>query len=164
MHRRLVIGILALAAALTTAAGELPRLPPGQHLSVLPFGYFEPPAPGTAETLDALLAEAVARGMTTVSYELDWSEIEVAPGVYDLASFTSRLEGWADRGLVRPYLNISAISIGGLGVPGDLVDPADPVRLRDGRRIDDPLVVNRYLAMLDSVDTGQGRLPRDRRH
>lgn len=151
-------GVLAAAAVviLTAVVGsadvaEIPRLPPGQHLTTLPFGYFEEVSDAARGPLEDLLAEAVARGMRTVAYELDWSEIETGPGVYDLAAFKARLDGWADRGLTLPYLNISVISIGSLGSPADLLDPDDPLRFVDGRRVDDPLIVDRYLAMLDAV-------------
>ncbi len=145
-----VVAILSAVVASADVTG-IPRLPPGQHLTTLPFGYFEEVPDAARAPLENLLAAAVARGMRTVSYELDWSEIETAPGIYDLAAFEARLDGWAGRGLTLPYLNISAISIGALGAPADLLDPDDPLRFVDGRRVDDPLIVGRYLAMLDAV-------------
>jgi len=143
--------IVLSATAVVADVTQIPRLPPGQHLTTLPFGYFEEVPDAARGPLEDLLAAAVARGMRTVAYELDWSEIETAPGVYDLAAFEARLDGWAARGLTLPYLNISVISIGSLGAPTDLLDPEHPERFVDGRRVDDPLIVGRYLAMLDAV-------------
>jgi hypothetical protein len=131
--------------------GRLPLLEGGRHASVLPHGYFEEPAPGSSGPLDAALAESVGRGNVTVSYELDWNELEPEKEVYDLDGFREQLLEWEARGLTRVYLNVSAISIGTLGAPEDLVDPNDPDRFRDGMSIDDPVVVGRYNKMLDAV-------------
>jgi hypothetical protein len=81
MHRSLAASVIGLSlfASLPSSSDDLALLPPGQHLSVLPFAYFEPPVPATEQALEALLSEAVSRGMTTVSYELDWHELEPAP-------------------------------------------------------------------------------------
>jgi hypothetical protein len=147
----IVATLVLTATGLPAVGSEIPRLPPGQHLTTLPFGYFEAVPDAARGPLEGLLSEAVARGMRTVSYELDWSEIETGPEVYDLDAFEARLDDWAEQGLTLPYLNISAISIGSLGAPADLLDPEDPLRFVDGRRVDDPLIVDRYLAMLDAV-------------
>ncbi|GAB4222617.1 MAG: hypothetical protein Kow0062_20860 [Acidobacteriota bacterium] len=144
-----VAGLAAPAAA--AAAADLPLLPAGPQLSVLPHGYFEPPAAGTESALDALLAQAVSRGDFSASYELDWVEIEPDQEIYDLDGFRQRFVDWEARGMTHFWLNISAISIDSLGVPPDLLDPDDPSLLRDGMHIDDPVVVARYLQMLDQV-------------
>lgn len=150
----MILCAASITASSAGAVADIPRLAPGAHLSVLPAGYFEPVEPGTEAALEAALADAVAAGMFTVAYELDWNEIEVSPGVYDLETFTARLDDWAAAGLTAPYLNISCISIGSLGAPADLVDPDDPTAFAGGRRVDDPVIVGRYLAMLDAVLPG----------
>lgn len=145
------LALILGAVPLASAGDALPRLEGGRHLSVLPHGYFEPPAPGTEATLDAQLGAVVQAGNLTASYELDWSELEPEKEVYDVDTFRAQLDSWRAQGLTRFYLNVSAISIETLGAPEDLIDPSDPDRFRDGMSIDDPVIVERYTKMLDAI-------------
>lgn len=146
-----IVVLVGMALAAAPRPRDLPRLPQGRHLSVLPHGYFEDPAPGTKPGLDDLLGGAVLRGDVTASYEIDWKDVEPQQEVYDTQGFEQRLLDWEALGLTHFYLNISAISIDTLGAPDDLVDPNDPDRFRDGMHVDDPVVVARYEKMLDQI-------------
>ena len=146
-----LLGVVSTALADDPTAPSIPRLPAGQQLCILPHGYFEPPAAGTESSLDAALALAIDRGMTTASFEFDWPEFERSPETYDLPWFEAQLQQWQARGITHFYVNVSAISIGSVTGPSDLVDPDSPTGYIDGRHVDDPLIVGRFTQMLDQL-------------
>lgn len=151
IHLGLLVSIALAAPSWGSDPASIPRLPSGQHLSVLPHGYFEDPAPGTESLLDQDLQRAIAKGMSSASFEFDWDEIEPEPETYDLEWFENQLLEWKARGITRFYVNVSAISIGSVAGPPDLVDPSSPTGYVEGRHVDDPLIVGRFTKMLEQM-------------
>lgn len=115
------------------------------------YGYvvaFEELPPATRAGVDAIEAEAIARGMTTTRLIVDWSELEPSPGMYDLSELQERLDD-ADRRGLRAFVTLSTLDSEGFTIPTDLV--IDDVTLADGMSPDDPVIVERFEALLDEV-------------
>jgi hypothetical protein len=124
----------------------LPYLPSGQHLSMI-VG-FETYGPETTERVDDVWQQAMAAGMKVGRIQLDWVDLETAPGVYDEELLRNKLEQMKSDGL-KSFVAINAIDSEGLVVPEDLIDEDSPTELVNGRSMNDPEVILRYKAVLD---------------
>jgi hypothetical protein len=99
---------------------------------------------------DQLWQEAVDAGMRSGRVQLDWPEVETAPGVFDVGRLRTALERLARDGLT-PFVGIYAVDSGGLVLPADLTDETSATGIVDGMSLDDPAIVARYQAMLDRL-------------
>jgi hypothetical protein len=124
----------------------MPYLPLGQHLSII-VG-FETYSPETTERVDDVWQQALAAGMKVGRIQLDWADLETAPGVYDEEPLRSKLEQMKSDGL-KSFVSICAIDSEGLVVPEDLIDEDSPTGLINGRSMNDPEIILRYKAVLD---------------
>jgi hypothetical protein len=124
----------------------MPLLGRGTHLSLKIT--FEPLPEPTSTIADGLWNDALEAGMTTGRIHLDWASVETGPNTYDKEVLRQNLQSMKDDGLV-PFVGLYAIDTEGLTVPPDLLDETEPTSLVGGISMDDPLVVDRYEAMLD---------------
>lgn len=131
-------------------AGEpntaMPLLKKGTHLSLkITFEILPEP---TSTIADGLWDDALEAGMTTGRIHLDWSSVETGPSTFDKEVLRQELQSMKADGLV-PFVALYAIDTEGLTVPPDLLDENEPTSLVGGISMDDPLVLDRYKAMLD---------------
>jgi len=111
---------------------------------------FEPPAPGTEATVQGHWDDAIAAGMDIGRVQVDWSELEPSPGVFVLDELEEDLQALEDDGL-QIMVTLSTIDSLEYTMPADLVDPQQPLALADGMTFDDPIVTERFAALLDAV-------------
>ena len=142
----LALALAVLAAPASADPFDLPRLPPGQQLGM--WLQWVPVAPPARALLEAEWQRALDGGMSVGLFHNGWAALEPAPGAYAEDLLLDGLQDLEDDGLV-PLITVSAVDIGSLDVPQDLLDPDDPDQLRDGLRLDDPLVLARHAAFLD---------------
>ena len=126
----------------------LSRLDPGPHLGMI-VG-FELPSPGTEATVQAHWDDALDAGMDIGRLQVDWSELEPEPGVFALDELDQALQDLEDDGL-QIMVTLSTIDSLEYTMPDDLVDPEQPLALADGMAFDDPIVTQRFAALLDAV-------------
>jgi len=123
------------------------RLPDGPHMGIivgfddLSTGDFD-----RQERATALLDQAASRGASISRIQLDWAELETAPGQYDSAPLSEALEVARLRGQ-RVYVTLSTLDSDGLTVPEYLL--GDDGRLRDGLSLASPEVTDRFENFLD---------------
>ena len=102
----------------------------------------------TAAAMNARWDEAVNAGMQVGRIQLDWAELEPAPGEFDETALLEPLEDLESDGL-KPFVVLSTIDSGSYTLPADLSDPDDPTRLAGGAAINDPAILRRFAALLD---------------
>jgi hypothetical protein len=128
-----------------TAPAWLPRLTDGR----VHFGLQHS---GDGPAFDARYDEALAAGLSVYVASFSWAAFEpdpAAPGVIDeaaVAHFTHVLDILSG---LRMYVLLKTIDTNSLALPGDLLAPDDPRRLRPGLLFDDPAVIERFGRLLD---------------
>jgi hypothetical protein len=125
---------------------NMPLLPVGKHVTVIYSGG----NPTSQATMDAAWNECIAAGVDTYELSMAWTDIEVAPGVYDTTTLDSLLS-ILSLGNFSTYLSITTIDTVNLNLPADLVDPANPQELAPGLTWDAPLMLSRFRTVLDLV-------------
>jgi hypothetical protein len=130
-------------AAQENAAAGLPLLPAGQHIGIVYSG----PTYDAGETLGNAFGEALMAGATGYEISIHWSDLEPSPGQYDLSLLEENLAIIRSLDMV-PYVVIRSIDTNVLSMPSDL---ADGNELLEGRHFDDPLIIERYHALMDQV-------------
>lgn len=128
-----------------TLATDLPLLPPGKQVGMF-FGDIEP-AGQVGQILDAALTEAFQHGMNAVEVPFDWKDLESDSGVVVTDAFEQALINTEGLGL-RPYIFIGTTPP---EIPSDLIDPVDSFSLAQGKRFDDPDIIERFGSLLDAV-------------
>ncbi len=140
------IGSFACAQMDTSSrASSLPLLATGRHLGTTFFSSGR--VPEEQVTWDAL-EEATAHGMNAFAFNEDWQDLEVAPGVYNLAELKTTLTWLQGQGLV-PYLNITLVDIDLLNLPAEYLGEAGNPSA--GMRFNDPVFIKRFNQLLDEV-------------
>lgn len=144
--------VLAAPAPSTTTAAclacQLPVLAAGAHVGTW-ISYEALPSPLPA-VVAARLAEARGVGLSVGRIHVSWAELEPAPGVFDLSSLRDGLAALTAQGLAAHVL-LETVDSDGLELPADLVDrsvPGDNYRLVGNRRLDDPMILARFNALL----------------
>lgn len=127
---------------------DLPILPAGNHLGVWPT--YEAPPEVTAAALEDHWQRSLSSGMRIARVHVGWDQIELAPGRFDTSQLVEDLGAATADGLAV-HLLIETVDSDGLSLPSDLVVEGEPYGLVDGRRLDDPLIVDRFTALLDAV-------------
>ena len=120
-------------------AAALPLLAPGQHTGMI-TGFNPSHPPATEDSIDARWQEALSTGMAVGRLQIDWPELEPAPGQYDEAALRDRLETLSEQGL-QPFLTLPAYDSDGPVLPADL----------QGLAIDDPALIARFQQLMDWV-------------
>lgn len=126
-------------------------LGPGAHVGTWTT-YEQLPAAVQAQ-VDLRLSHARVNGLSVGRVHVSWGELEPAPGVFNLAPLQNGLAQLASQGLAAHVL-IETVDSDGLELPADLEDhsvSSDAYRLIDDRRLDDPLVLARFGALLAQV-------------
>ncbi|MDF1660407.1 MAG: hypothetical protein P1V97_01445 [Planctomycetota bacterium] len=136
------------AATTTTAVGasDLPLLVPTRALGVI-YSTVDPTAKAT---LDQSFGEVITAGANSYELSVTWASLESAPGIVDLSSLDNLLTIIQNAGQI-PYLVIKTVDTVSLEIPLDLRDANDSNQLAAGRAFDDPVIINRFKAVLDAL-------------
>lgn len=154
IHLLSIIVFTSLLFAMTGCAEEenpaeneqLPLLPAGQHAAVAyPEAY-----PAAQPVLNAAYQECLIAGSDCGALAFKWSDLETTPGVIDTSDLEAALDIYQTLGL-KVYLTLRTIDTNNLTMPSDLVDSSNPNLLANGRHFNDPVIVNRFNALLDAV-------------
>lgn len=122
-----------------TIAGELPLLKGTNKIGMI-VGFNPSNPVATTDSIEARWQEALDTGMTVGRLQIDWTELETAPNVYDKSALENRLAEYNNQNL-QTYLLISAYDSEGPVVPSDL----------EGRSFDDPILINRFNNLMNWV-------------
>lgn len=139
---------LTVAAALLAGhgafAGCMAQWPAGTQFGA----QYSAPSNATAANMTAALyAQVRAAGGVLAQIGLTWAGLEQTPGQPNFAILAGVLQEAKAAGAV-PLVNLGVIDTTRMAVPSDLVDPANPTRLRPGLNFMSPEVLNRYLSIL----------------
>lgn len=129
-----------------TLASDLPLLVPDRALGVI----YSSVDPGAKATLDQAFGEVITAGANSYELSVTWASLESAPGVVDVSGLDNLLTIIQSAGQI-PYLVIKTVDTVSLEIPLDLRDASDANQLAGGRNFDDPVIVNRFRAVLDAV-------------
>ena len=141
-----LMALCILGVSETVSASGFPLLPAGQHLGYIE-GFNPDNPPGLRAAMDRAFGDALKDGMKVARVQLDWPDLESAPGHYDEAKLLERLRSARDNSLAVCLLVCTA-DTDGLTYPGDLLDKGGK-RLAGGMKPDDPLIVARFNKLLD---------------
>lgn len=125
------------------SSAPIPRLSDGPHLGlIVGFDALDDDRQRRTETL---LEANAAAGAAISRAQIDWGELEPAPGVYDEARLMAAMDVVISR-QQQPFLTLSTLDSGGLTFPADLL--TENRGLVGGMAIDDPEIVQRLEAFL----------------
>ncbi len=126
-----------------TSEPSLPRLAAGPHLGMITG--FDPLNDQRAEQAALRYEQARTSGASIGRVQIDWAELETAPGEYDEQALA---DAFADPGLegMNLVVLLSTLDSEGLTIPDYLVEDG---LLRDGLTLSSPEVVNAFTAFLD---------------
>lgn len=127
----------------TPTTPALPRLAAGPHLGMITG--FDPLDADRAEQAALRYEQARTSGASIGRVQIDWSELETAPGEYDAQALADAFEDPGLEGMNLVVL-LSTLDSEGLTVPDYLVDNG---QLRDGLTLSSPEVVDAFSAFLD---------------
>ena len=136
-------------ASINPASGQddaLPLLAPGTHIGAI----YSEGSPDAAAATNQAFSDVIAAGLDVYEVSMYWSMLEPTPGKIDTSTLDSFLTLIETTGM-KPYLAIPTIDTVRLALPADLVDSRDPARLASGRHFDDPVILERFNALLDAV-------------
>ena len=136
----------APTSTVSSGASDLPLLAPARALGVI----YSEADPAAKPTLDQSYGEMIAAGANSYELSVTWASLESAPGVIDLTALDNLLSIIQGAGQL-PYLVIKTVDTVSLEIPADLRDANDRLALAGGRSFDDPVIVNRFKLLLDSL-------------
>lgn len=148
-HKPILILLGLFLAAPVMADPEISKLPEGPYLGmIVGFDDLTPEAdePDREGIAQARFDEAIDAGMMIGRAQLDWRDLETAPGVYDAAQLAEAL-AFASHGRLGLFVTFSSIDTDALTLPRYLSDENDMPF--DGHRLSDPEIEAPYLAFLD---------------
>ncbi|MEM7690711.1 MAG: hypothetical protein AAF291_16985 [Pseudomonadota bacterium] len=122
---------------------SLPRLASGPHLGMITG--FDPLSDEQADEAALRYEQARASGASVGRVQIDWGELETAPGEYDEEAL---IDAFADPGLegMNVVVLLSTLDSDGLTVPDYLVEDG---ALRDGLTLASPQLVDAFSGFLD---------------
>ncbi|MEL6541831.1 MAG: hypothetical protein AAFQ34_10550 [Pseudomonadota bacterium] len=121
----------------------LPRLASGPHLGMITG--FDPLNAERAEQAALRYQQARASGASVGRVQIDWSELETAPGEFDEQALVDAFEDPGLEGMNLVVL-VSTLDTEGLTIPAYLMEGDG---LRDGLTLGSPEVVNAFTVFLD---------------
>ncbi|MEM7657762.1 MAG: hypothetical protein AAF399_16645 [Bacteroidota bacterium] len=124
---------------LDTEASKLPLLAEGQHLGMI-VGFNPSNPTATEDSIAARWQESLDAGSTAGRLQIDWPELEPAPGEFDEEALRGPLQEMVGQGLAT-FLTISAFDSDGAVVPEDL----------EGVDFDSEEMQTRFNALMDWV-------------
>ena len=125
-----------------------PRLTNGPHWGIIEGFNPDPPSSfDQAAKTNALLAEAAASGASIARIQMDWRELETAPGVYDQVSLDRFLANLAATGQAG-FVTLSTLDSEGLTLPTHFMNE-ETGGLRDGLLLSAPEVHIAFERFLD---------------
>ncbi|MEM6909387.1 MAG: hypothetical protein AAF494_11975 [Pseudomonadota bacterium] len=127
----------------TTVTPSLPRLAAGPHLGMITG--FDPLDNARSALAADRYAQAAAAGASIGRVQIDWAELETAPGVYDAQALADAFADPALEGMNLVVL-LSTLDSDSLTVPEYLLEDG---AFRDGLTLASPEVVNAFSAFLD---------------
>ena len=120
-------------------AGDLTLLNGNNKIgSIEGFNPTNPPA--TSDSMAARWQEALNAGMSVGRLQIDWPELEPAPGIFNQTVLEEELAKMKNQGL-QTFLLISAYDSDGPVIPPDL----------QGKDFDDPELIGRFKNLMDWV-------------
>lgn len=127
---------------------DFPFLPEAQHIGTMFYGWGAPPPAHIEERI----IEAVKAGMNGFTVYLDWNLLEPSAGEYDFVELDKTLT-WANNHELSTFANITIIDIENLVMPAEFLADGDraETQLADGIRLNDPVLINRFLLLLDEL-------------
>ncbi|HEX2618755.1 MAG TPA: hypothetical protein VHL11_01375, partial [Phototrophicaceae bacterium] len=137
---------ISLTPTLTSSVSDLPLLPSGTHAGII----YSTPDDAARPVLDAAFNEVYQSGADIYELSIAWSDLEPVPGQIDTAELEQYLT-WLSSLHIHVYLSITTINTVALTLPSDLAVAPDLILLADGRHFDDPIIVERFGAVLDAV-------------
>ncbi len=144
-----IAAIISLLVAPALADPMISKLPAGPHLGMI-VGFDDlrsrPQEPERQNRANDLFQQAITAGMTIGRAQIDWRDLETAPGIYDANTLTEALENAARDGL-HVFVTFSSIDTESLTLPDYLsTNDGQP---RDGLLLSDPEINTAYMAFLD---------------
>ena len=127
---------------------NLSRLPEGKQYLGWHVGFNQQNPPETQTAIEQAI-DAAHELMEVDIHHFDWKDLEPQKGAYDLQGFRDYLSDMKAFGK-RPLLFIPAIDSAGFVVPDDL-GKTDETVLFSNRSLDDPLILSRYQALLNTI-------------
>lgn len=125
-----------------------PRLAAGPHWGIIEgFNSDDPMTFDPAQLTPKLLNTAEAKGASIARIQVDWAELETAPGVYDQNRLDELLDQIASSDQSF-FITLSTLDSDGLTFPAHLID-AQTGLLRDGLRVSSPEVRKALEGFLD---------------
>ncbi|MEL6545682.1 MAG: hypothetical protein AAFQ82_13705 [Myxococcota bacterium] len=126
--------------SVTESTFSIPRLSAGTHVSMI--RGFNLPDPDLDPVLDQYWRTALDAGMSAGRIQIDWADLETAPGVYEEQRLVNELERSDLRGL-ELLAGVYALDTEGPVLPDDLQE-----RVLDGERLDSAVVGARWESFL----------------
>ena len=136
----------------TPPPGEMPdfsiaRLSDGPHMGIIVgFDALVNGPYDRAARAEELMDIAANSGASISRIQVDWSELELAPGQYDEASLTQSLDEARARGQ-SVFVTLSTLDSEGLTIPSDFL--TDEGNLRSGLELSSPKILQRFEQFLD---------------
>jgi len=144
-----IAAIIGLLAGPVLADPMISKLPAGPHLGMI-AGFDDLRSrsgePERRNRADDLFQEAIEAGMTIGRAQIDWRNLEIAPGIYDAYTLAEALENAARDGL-HVFVTFSSIDTEELALPDYLT--ADDGLPLNGYLLSDPEINTPFLAFLD---------------
>lgn len=115
---------------------DIPRLPPGPHMGLI-VG-FDPLDPARQAWANELMTQAEQAGATLARLQIDWTELEPRPGVYDLAALEDAFDTLHSSSQ-HVFLTFSTLDTDGLTLPYHIMD--EDRQFREGLTLNSPEVL-----------------------
>ncbi len=144
-----LIAALCISSSVAMADQSLSKLPEGPHLGMIAgFDDLRPHNGGLDRLARAndLFEVAIDAGMTIGRAQIDWRDLETAPGVYDSYELNEVLEYAGSDGL-HIFVTFSSIDTDGLTLPDYLSE--ENTMPFEGHLLSDPEIETPFLAFLD---------------
>ncbi len=141
--------LLFTTANAETNYKQIPRLPDGPHLGYIEgFDDLRPQKgePDREVLADEIRAQSIAAGMSIGRAQIDWADLEFAPGKYDAGELANAIDHARSGGLAV-YVTFSTIDTFELTLPDYLM--GSDGRVKGGKRLDSPYVADRFDAFLN---------------
>ncbi len=123
----------------TNPAVELPLLSAGPQIGLIQ-GFNADNSQAIQDSIATRMDEAYTKGMKIARMQVDWSDLEPSPGVYDLVDFTAELQANHAAGR-ETMLTLSSLDSDAYTIPEDLLEES----------FSGAVLLDRYKALIDEI-------------